>query len=169
MKEALDRLKQQFGPAILETSDTLGNETAVVATDKIVEVLRFLRETEGLKFNFMMDLAGADYPERENRFEVIYHLYSLSTKKRIRLKVRVPESKPIVPSIHSLYKAANWFEREAYDMFGIRFAGHPNLKRILTFEEFEGYPLRKDYPVNKRPKIPTPDPLLEEALKKGLA
>lgn len=160
MKYALERLKEVFGPAILETSSYLGNETAVVAKEKIVDVIKFLRDTKELEFNFMMDLCGADYPERSLRFEVVYNLYSLSTKGRVRLKVRVPESNPSLPSICSLYKAANWFEREAYDMFGIRFEGHPNLKRLLTFEEFEGYPLRKDYPVNKRPKIPTPDPLI---------
>ncbi|OGQ06291.1 MAG: hypothetical protein A2W61_06680 [Deltaproteobacteria bacterium RIFCSPLOWO2_01_44_7] len=161
MQEAIDHLKRAFGPAILETSNNLGNETAVVSKEKIVEVVKFLRDTPDLKFNFMMDLAGADYPGRSERFEVIYHFYSLSTKKRIRLKVRVSEENLEIPSIHTLYKAANWFEREAFDMFGIRFQGHPNLKRILMFEEFEGYPLRKDYPVNKRPKIPTPDPLIK--------
>ncbi|MBI5299376.1 MAG: NADH-quinone oxidoreductase subunit C [Deltaproteobacteria bacterium] len=160
MKYARERLKEVFGPAILETSSYLGNETAVVAKEKIVDVIKFLRDTKGLEFNFMMDLCGADYPERPLRFEIVYNLYSLSTKGRVRLKVRVPESNPSLPSICNLYKAANWFEREAYDMFGIRFEGHPNLKRLLTFEEFEGYPLRKDYPVNKRPKIPTPDTLV---------
>ena len=161
MQIALDRLKENFGPAILETHSQHGNETAVVEKDKIVEIIRFLKDAAGLEFNFMMDLAGVDYPERRERFEVVYHLYSLKTKKRIRLKVRVPEERPVVPTITSLYKAANWFEREAFDMYGIRFEGHPNLKRILTFDEFEGYPLRKDYPVNKRPKIPTPDPLIK--------
>lgn len=160
MKYALERLKEVFGPAILETSSYLGNETAVVAKEKIVDAIKFLRDTKGLEFNFMMDLCGADYPERTLRFEVVYNLYSLSTKGRVRLKVRVPESNPSLPSICSLYKAANWFEREAYDMFGIQFEGHPNLKRLLTFEEFEGHPLRKDYPVNKRQRIPTPDPLV---------
>ena len=161
MQFALDKLKEEFGKAILETSDYLGNETAVVTTDRIVEVIRFLRDDPELQFNFMMDLAGADYPERAKRFEVIYHLYSLKTKKRIRVKVRCGAENPAVPSIHELYKAVNWFEREAFDMFGIRFEGHPNLKRILMFEEFEGYPLRKDYPVNKRPKIPSPDPMID--------
>lgn len=161
MLYAVEQLKEKFGPIILETSSYLGNEIAVVAPQKIVEVIRFLRDTLGLEFNFMMDLFGMDYPGRSERFEVVYYLYSLKTKKRIRLKVRVPESNPVVPTITSLYKAANWFEREAFDMFGIRFEGHPNLKRILTFDEFEGYPLRKDYPVNKRPKIPSPDPLIK--------
>lgn len=133
----------------------------MVPREKIVEVIRTLRDTKGLEFNFMMDLFGMDYPGHAERFEVVYHLYSLATKKRIRLKVRVTEADPVVPSICELYKAANWFEREVFDMFGIRFSGHPNLKRILMFEEFEGYPLRKDYPINKRPKIPSPDPLIK--------
>lgn len=160
MQKALDSLKQTFGSAILETHNYLGNETAVVARRQILEVIRFLRDTPGLEFNFMMDLAGADYPSRDERFEVIYHLYSLRHKKRVRIKTRCPASDPKILSITSLYKAADWFEREAFDMFGILFEGHPNLKRILMFEEFEGYPLRKDYPVNKRPKVPSPDPLI---------
>lgn len=161
MQKALERLKEAFGDAVLETHAYLGNETAVVARERIAEVIRFLRDTPGLEFNFMMDLAGADYPGRAERFEVIYHLYSLRNKKRVRIKVRCPEPDPVVPTITSLYKAANWFEREAYDMFGIKFSGHPNLKRLLMFEEFEGWPLRKDYPVNKRPKVPSPDPLIK--------
>lgn len=161
MQIAIDKLKEQFGDAILQTSSYLGNETAVVSKHKIVEVIRFLRDDLELQFDMMMDLAGADYPEREERFEVVYHLYSLTTKKRIRIKVRTTAQDLNVPSIHTLYKAVDWFEREAYDMYGLKFTGHPNLKRILMFEEFEGFPLRKDYPVNKRPKIPSPDPLIE--------
>ena len=163
MQLALDKLKVKFGADVLEASHYLGNETAVVRKEKIVEVIQYLKNERGLEFNMMMDLFGADYPGRKERFEVVYHLYSLSTHKRVRLKVRVAEGEA-VPTICSLYKAANWFEREAYDMFGIRFEGHPNLKRILMFEEFEGHPLRKDYPINKRPKIPSPDPLIDERL-----
>ena len=162
MQAALDQLKQTFGDSILEAGSLYGNEWAQVSAEKIVEVVRYLKETRGLEFNMMMDLCGVDYPERAERFEVVYHLYSLSTKKRIRLKVRVTEANPTVPSITSLYKAANWFERECFDLFGIRFEGHPNLKRILLYDEFEGHPLRKDYPVNKRPTcLPTPDPLIK--------
>lgn len=161
MQLTLEQLKTRFGVSILEISATLGNETAVIAKNQIVDVIRFLRDNSGLQFNMMMDLAGVDYPERTERYEVVYHLYSLQTKKRIRLKVRCGGEKPTVPSIHTLYKAADWFEREVYDMFGIYFEGHPNLKRILMFEEFEGHPLRKDYPINKRPKVPSPDPLIE--------
>lgn len=159
MQLALEQLKTRFGVSVLETSATLGNETAVIAKNQIVDVVRFLRDDPELQFNMMMDLAGVDYPERTERYEVVYHLYSLQTKKRIRLKVRCGGDHPTVPSIHALYKAADWFEREAYDMFGIYFEGHPNLKRILMFEEFEGHPLRKDYPINKRPKVPSPDSL----------
>jgi len=160
MQLALDKLKAQFGESLLETSTFRGDETAVVTREKIVTILRFLKETPGLQFDMMMDLGGVDYPDREERFEVVYHLYSTVTHKRIRLKIRTKEGVP-VPSITTLYKAANWFEREAFDMFGIRFDGHPNLKRILLFDEFEGHPLRKDYPVNKRPRVPTPDPLIK--------
>ncbi|MBI4126653.1 MAG: NADH-quinone oxidoreductase subunit D [Deltaproteobacteria bacterium] len=129
---------------------------------KIVDACRFLRDEPGLRFNLLMDLCGADYPGRDERYEVVYHLCSIPTKKRIRLKVRCPESDPTVPSIASLYQTVNWSEREAYDLFGIQFSGHPNLKRILCHHEFEGHALRKDYPYNKRGKIPTPDSLVDE-------
>ncbi len=162
MQQALDQLKQIFGDAVLETGSLHGNEWARVETSKIVDVVRYLKETPGLQFNMMMDLCGVDYPERTDRFEVVYHLYSLENKKRIRLKVRVPEASPLLPSITSLYKAADWFEREVYDLYGVIFTGHPNMKRILLYPEFEGHPLRKDYPVNKRPtRLPTPDPLIK--------
>jgi len=162
MQEAVETLKKVFGSAVRESDSIHGNESVVVQTDKIVEIVRALRDTPGLEFNMMMDLCGVDYPDRNERFEVVYHLYSLKNKKRIRLKVRVTELDPVVPSITSLYKAANWFEREAYDLLGIRFEGHPNLKRILLYTEFEGHPLRKDYPINKRPKtLPTPDSLMK--------
>jgi len=91
-----------------------------------------------------------DYAGRKYRFDVVYHLLSLSAKRRLRIKVRVEESNPEIDSMTSLWGSANWLEREVWDMFGIRFTGHPNLKRILMYEEFQGHPLRKDYPVNKR-------------------
>ena len=160
MQLALEKLQRQFGDKILSTSQAYGDETAVVAKDSIVEIVQFLRDSKELQFNMMMDLCGVHYPDRQKPFEVVYHFYSTKTRKRIRIKVTT-DDKGEVPSISRLYKAANWFEREAFDLFGIRFSGHPNLKRILLFEEFEGHPLRKDYPVNRRPKIPTPDSLMK--------
>jgi NADH/F420H2 dehydrogenase subunit C len=109
----------------------------------------------------MSDLCGADYPGRGERFEVVYHLYSVDAGKRLRLKVRLPEENPLVASVSGIWKGANWFEREAYDLFGIKFEDHPNLKRILCYNEFVGHALRKDYPKNRRGVIPTPDTLLD--------
>lgn len=159
MKALLDQLQQKFGDAVIETSDFRGDETAVVRKDHLLEICRHLK-TE-CQMNFLMDVCGVDYPDRKERFDVVYHLYSLTTRKRIRLKVRASEADPHVPSAIGIWKSADWFEREAFDMVGIIFDGHPYLRRLLTFDEFEGHPLRKDYPVNRRPKIPTPSTLLD--------
>ena len=129
-------------------------ETLTAAREDILNTLKELKE--GQKFDFLMDICGVDYPGRDGgRFDVVYHLYSSSANMRLRVKTRVPENDPVVPSVTSLWKAANWFERECFDLFGIKFSGHPNLKRILLYEGFEGHPLRKDYPINKRQVIPT--------------
>jgi NADH-quinone oxidoreductase subunit C/D len=130
-------------------------ETIFVDRKEILEKALFLRDKE--KFDFMMDLCGVDYLGSErDRFEVVYHLFSSANNKRLRLKVKVPENNPEVQSISSVWKTANWFERECFDLFGIKFLGHPNLKRILLYEEFAGHPLRKDYPIDRRQSIPTP-------------
>jgi NADH-quinone oxidoreductase subunit C len=158
MQEALDKLKERFGDAIGECASFRGDESCVIHRDRFLDVCRFLKDE--MKFDMLTDLCGVDYPARQERFEVVYHLYSVENKKRLRLKVRVPESDAAVPSVCEIWKAANWFEREAYDLFGIRFDGHPNLKRILCHQEFVGHALRKDYPKNRRGVIPTPDPLI---------
>lgn len=158
MKDTLDKLLEKFGDAIVETSDFRGDETCVIRREKLLDVCLHLRDK--LKFDMMTDLCGVDYPERNERFEVVYHLYSVDEAKRLRLKVRVPQNDVVVPSVGGIWKAANWFEREAFDLFGIRFEGHPNLKRILCHHEFEGHALRKDYPKNRRGKVPTPDTLM---------
>lgn len=155
----LDQLQEQFGDAVLETSSLCGDDTAVVARDRIREICTWLKETAGLEFDMVLDIAGVDWPERAERFDVVYHLYSTDLKHRVRLKVRTDADTP-VQSVVDVWVGANWFERECFDMFGVRFEGHPNLKRLLTFEEFEGHPLRKDYPINQRPMVPTPDPLI---------
>jgi len=162
MKEILDKLAEKFGDAIVETASFRGDETCVVRREKLLDVCRYLRDE--LSFDMMTDLCGADYPDRDLRFEVVYHLYSVDKAKRLRLKVRVPQTEAVVPSVCEIWKAANWFEREAFDLFGINFEGHPNLKRILCHHEFEGHALRKDYPKNRRGKVPTPDPLVDPLL-----
>jgi NADH-quinone oxidoreductase subunit C len=151
----LDALRARFGAAVLETHTHRGDATAVVAREALLDVLRHCRDEPGLAFEMLMDLTAVDYsryPGREDglRFEVVYHLYSLTHNHRVRIKVPVGEDDPVVPSATGLWPIADWLEREVWDMFGIRFAGHPNLRRLLLYESFEGHPLRKDYPINRR-------------------
>jgi len=149
----LELLKNKFPEDVTETYLDKGQAVAKVAPAKILEVLQFCRDDEGFRMNVLMDVVGVDYLGRSPRFEVVYLLYSIEKRHRLRLKVRVNEGEEI-PSAHEIFKSADWAEREVWDMFGIKFSGHPNLKRILMFEGFEGHPLRKDYPVNKRQPIP---------------
>jgi NADH-quinone oxidoreductase subunit C len=160
MKEVLDKLNERFGDAIKEQGCFRGDEYAVIAREKLLDVCRFLKQEKKYKFDMLVDLCAVDYLGKKERFEVVYHLYSVEHGRRLRLKVRVKEDDALVPSVCSIWKAANWFEREAFDLFGVHFEGHPNLKRILTFEGFEGHALRKDYPINKRQPIPESDPLI---------
>jgi NADH-quinone oxidoreductase subunit C len=151
----LSRLTQTFGPEIVETHDDRGDHTVVVNRAAVIDVLRFCRDDADLGFDMLMDLTAVDYlkfPGREDgpRFEVVYHLYSLPHNHRLRIKTVVEEDNPVVPTAVGLWPIANWFEREVWDMFGIRFEGHPDLRRILMYVEFEGHPLRMDYPVNTR-------------------
>ncbi len=151
----LDRLRERFGSAILDTHEQRGDATAVVARDALPDVLRHCRDDGELAFEMLSDLTAVDdsrYPGREDgpRFEVVYHLYSLTHNHRVRVKVQVEEDDPIVPTAIPVWPIANWMEREVWDMFGIRFAGHPDLRRLLMYEEFVGHPLRKDYPINLR-------------------
>lgn len=152
------RLRDSFADAILEVHAHRGDATVVVVPERYHDVVRFLREDTQCSFDFLADLAGWDRLRLSEspRFEVVLHLYSSATNSRFRLKVRPDDdSHPILDSIVDIYPAANWAEREIWDMFGVRFTGHPNLKRILMYEEFVGHPLRKDYPVNKRqPLVP---------------
>jgi NADH-quinone oxidoreductase subunit C len=156
----LESLQRNFGKAIHETESFRGDEVAMVARERLVEICRWLRDAPECDCNILMELCGVDFPERKERFEVVYILYSTTKHHRVRLKVRVQENDATIDTVTGIWPGANWFERECFDLFGIRFAGHPHLKRLLTFEEFEGHPLRKDYPVNRRPKIPSPDPLM---------
>jgi NADH-quinone oxidoreductase subunit C len=113
-------------------------------------VAAFLKNDPELEFNVLMDVTAVDYPGEEPRFEVVYQFYSLKRQARLRVKTRVPEASPELESLTILWKSANWHEREAWDLFGIRFRNHPGLKRILMYEGFEGHPLRKDYPIRRR-------------------
>jgi NADH-quinone oxidoreductase subunit C len=134
----------------------LGEPTVLVDREGAAGFFRELRDDPELSFNLLSDLTVVDYLGRVPRFEVVYHLNSLKHGHRLRVKVGAPEEEPWVHSLVDVWKAANWLEREAWDMFGVRFVGHPDPRRILMYEEFVGHPLRKDYPHTKR------QPLTEE-------
>lgn len=153
----LEKLRRRFGDHVVSTHSDFGDDTATVRRERIVEILTFLRDDPDLRFEFLMDLTGVDYLGEEPRFEVVYHLYSFQKKHRVRIKARVPEEDPVVDSAVAVWPGIDWYEREAFDMYGIRFRNHPNLKRILMYEEFVGHPLRKDYPKARRQPTLGPD------------
>ena len=135
---------EMVGALGVEAQIAFGELTLVAPRERIVEVLTALRDQFG--FQQLLDLCGVDYPDRKERFEVVYHLLSMTRNARLRVKVSTDETQP-VPSVISAYPAANWFEREAYDMYGMLFSGHPDMRRLLTDYGFEGHPLRKDFPM----------------------
>ncbi len=157
-KALLDLLTRQFPGAVLETHAQHGDETAVVDPKAWREIVRFLRDDPRTSLEMLVDLTCVDWPDREPRFEVVVHLLSLSKGHRLRLKARVGDAEgenAELDSLTELYASANWSEREAFDMFGVRFLGHPDLRRILLYPEFEGHPLRKDYPAQQiQPLVP---------------
>jgi len=153
----LEIVKDKFAADIIETHAFRGDETIVIRPSALRTVAKFLKDTPELNFNFLMDLTAVDYLffaggriQKEHRFEVVYHFFSLKHNTRLRLKVPVGEKDPEVDTLSELWASADWYEREVWDMYGIRFKGHPNLKRILMYEEFKGHALRKDYQFNKR-------------------
>jgi NADH-quinone oxidoreductase subunit C len=140
-----ERLARELAAQVESHAISFGELTVNVRRDGIVEVTKFLRDDPGCRFVAIVDVCGVDYPDREERFDVVYHLLSPYRNLRIRLKVTTDEDTP-VPSITSVFPGADWFEREAYDLYGILFSGHPDLRRLLTDYGFDGYPLRKDFP-----------------------
>jgi NADH-quinone oxidoreductase subunit C len=151
----LARLRERTGAGVLETHDFRGDHTAVVTRETVLDLLTLCRDDSALEFDLLVDITAVDhlkFPGREDgpRFEVVYHLYSITHDHRVRLKVRVEEDDARVPTASGLWPIANWLEREVWDMFGIRFDGHPDLRRLLLYEEFIGHPLRKDYPMERR-------------------
>ncbi|WP_430912841.1 NADH-quinone oxidoreductase subunit C [Methylobacterium sp. sgz302541] len=141
-----DKIAGALGPAVVERTVAFGELTVVVQGSDIVYALTYLRDDPACAFRCFIDICGADYPQREKRFDVVYHLLSLRHNARIRVKVRTDEATP-VPSVIEVFPSANWFERETYDLYGILFSGHPDLRRLLTDYGFEGHPLRKDFPL----------------------
>lgn len=142
----IDAAKKVIGDALIEAHNLVGEVTLIVNGEEIVNVLKVLRDTPGLEYQQLMEMAGVDYPDRPERFEVAYHLLSLTKNRRIRVKVSTDEATPL-PSVTSLWPVAGWLEREVYDMYGVTFAGNPDLRRLLTDYGFEGYPQRKDFPL----------------------
>ncbi len=143
----VEQLTARFGSSILGQHEHRNELTFIVDKKKIVDICLFLRDDEELAFTSLRDLCGADYARPDDRFEVVYNLYSMKNKFRLRLKVRVSEGDPHVPTVTGVWPGANWPERETYDMYGIQFDGHPDLRRMYMPEEFEHYPLRKDFPL----------------------
>ena len=145
-------LKQEFPDAVTGLHSHRGDETVIIERAALEAVCRFLRDDSRCSFEIMMDLTAVDRLEMNEtpRFEVVYHFKSLTHARRLRLKVRLAEDDCKIASIHYLWKAVEWYERECFDMFGIVFEGHPDLRRILMYDEFEGHPLRKDYPIDKQ-------------------
>ena len=152
-------LRDKFAGKVLDSHAHRGDETIIFPREGMLELFRFLQQDPRLQFDFLMDLTAVDYlGKKEPRFEVVYHLFSLRKNQRLRVKIPVPEEDTVVDTLTPLWKGANWLEREVWDLFGIRFRGHPDLRRILLYEEFQGHPLRKDYPVNQcQPLVPERD------------
>ncbi len=153
----LEKLTAFSASSIVENNEFRGDLTVVVRSDDIVRICLFLRDDEDLVFDLLVDLCGVDMYRPEGRFEVVYNLYSLKNKTYLRLKVRLDAENPVVNTVCPVWSGANWHERETFDMFGIIFKGHPDLRRMYMPEEYEYYPLRKDYPLMGVPDaIPLP-------------
>ena len=165
----LEALKARFGHAVLVAYEDRGMPTVLVDKSRIRDILSFLKTEPGLEFDFLTDLAGADglrladwggrWPDR---FQVAYHLRSMKTGRRIRVKASVPEGDAVMPTVTDLWRAADWAEREVFDLYGVHFTGHPNLKRILCHHQFKGHALRKDYFIADGQWCTEPESLLDE-------
>ena len=147
---ALVKLREKFPDSILNDTLFRGETTVVVKKEDIIPISSFLCNDPELAYDFLSDLCCVDYLDREPRFEIVYHLFSLKTKKRLRVKAPVPGNHQVISSVYAIWKTADWLERECYDMYGIGFENHPDLRRILMTDDWEGHPLRKDYPLKGR-------------------
>jgi len=146
--EIAEKIKEKFPDEVVEVTSFRDQVSVIVKKHKIIKICRYLHDDANLYFDYLADLCGADHlNKKEPRFEVVYHLYSMRHRHRIRLKAQVPEDDPRIDTVTSIWAGANWHERECHDLFGIVFRGHPDLRRVLLPEDWEGYPLRKDYPV----------------------
>jgi NADH-quinone oxidoreductase subunit C len=143
-----ERIKERFPEEVLDVREFRGQVSVTLKKERILDIFRYLHDDPDLFLDYLVDVCGADYlGKKEKRFEVVYHLYSIRHRHAVRMKAEVDSDKPSIDSVMPIWTGANWHEREAYDMYGIVFKGHPDLRRILLPEDWEGYPLRKDYPV----------------------
>ncbi|HLB02407.1 MAG TPA: NADH-quinone oxidoreductase subunit C [Nitrospiria bacterium] len=150
MHPTAQKIQAQFPEHLIDAREAFGELTLQLRRSGIAEVCRFLRDDPDLAFDHITDICSVDYPEDEERFEVVYHFYSIRKRHRIRVKARLPEEDCTIDSLTGLWRGANFLEREVYDMMGIRFNHHPDLRRILLTDDFDGYPLRKDFPTEGR-------------------
>lgn len=154
----IQSLLNAFSDAGLQISYWVGDWTVIVTPDRLLDVGRFLRDAPGVPFDFCSDVTAIDWPARPGRrFDIVYCLYSTTARQRVRIKTRTSEA-DAVPSVTAIWPAANWLEREVYDMFGVRFAGHPDLRRILMPDDWQGHPARKDYPLQGPGELILEDP-----------
>lgn len=144
--QVLERIQAEFPEVILEKSESRGELRITVKKDAFPELMKFLHDDAQLRYDLLTDIVAVDYMARTPRFEVIYNLFAMDDFRRLFVKLKVAEGEDI-PSVIAIWKAADWQEREVYDLMGIGFTGHPDLRRILTWDNFEGHPLRKDYPL----------------------
>ncbi len=146
-EKIVEAVTEKFPGEVLESGTSLGQTWAVVKRDRLADICRFLKEDPEIKLDYLIDVTAVDWLPKAPRFEVVYHMHSMKHNTRLRLKVRVDEEDASVPTISGVWRTADWHERETYDLFGIKFEGHPDLRRILMPDDWEGYPLRKDYPL----------------------
>lgn len=151
MSSAVDALRESVGDAVQEVTSHAGQTSVRVKTERLVEICLFLRDDPRARMDLLSDLCALDFPGDAERFEVLYNLYSIPRRERLRVKVRAAEGQP-VPSVSGVWPTANWHEREAFDLFGIPFTGHPDLTRILLPDDWKGHPLRKEYPLEGLPE-----------------
>ena len=153
-EDLIEALRGRFPAEVESSAETFGDQTLLVRREGLLAVMTALKSAP-FDYAVLLDATCVDFLASESRFEMVYHLYSLSRNRRLRIKASLPADNPVVDSLAGLWKNADWLEREVFDMFGVAFMGHPDLRRILLYEGFEGHPLRKSYPWRKeQPRIP---------------
>ncbi len=148
LQQIAEKIRERFADEVIDVREFRGQVSVTVRRDRIREISRFLHDDPDLSFDYLVDLCGVDYlGKKQQRFEVVYHLYSMQHRHMVRIKAEVPDADPSIDSVMPVWTGADWHERECFDLYGIRFRGHPDLRRILLPEDWKGHPLRKDYPV----------------------